>query len=63
MTPPLALPTSAEIDRRLKIVSELRNLCLSLGRARRTGASPVVRQGGKPEAGAEPERDPAASVD
>ena len=29
------LPTSAEIDRRLRIVSELRNLCLSLGRARR----------------------------
>jgi hypothetical protein len=28
------LPTSAEIDRRLRLVSELRNLCLSLGRAR-----------------------------
>ena len=33
------LPTSAEITRRLRIVSELRNLCLSLGRAR-----PVVTQ-------------------
>ena len=33
----VALPTSAEITRRLRIVSELRNLCLSLGRARRLG--------------------------
>ena len=32
-----ALPTSAEITRRLRIVSELRNLCLSLGRAKRVG--------------------------
>ncbi len=30
-----APPTSAEIDRRLRIVSELRNLCLSLGQARK----------------------------
>jgi hypothetical protein len=29
------LPTSEEIGRRLRIVAELRNLCLSLGRARR----------------------------
>ena len=36
MNPLLApQPTSAEIDRRLRIVAELRNLCLSLGRARR----------------------------
>lgn len=28
------LPTSDEIDRRLRIVSQLRNLCLSLGKAR-----------------------------
>ncbi len=27
------LPTSEEIDRRLRIVSEMRNLCLSLGQA------------------------------
>ena len=27
-------PTSDEITRRLRIVAELRNLCLSLGRAR-----------------------------
>ena len=31
-------PTSAEITRRLRIVTELRNLCLSLGRAKRAGA-------------------------
>ena len=35
MNPEPPLPTSAEIDRRLRLVSELRNLCLSLGRARR----------------------------
>lgn len=29
------LPTSAELSRRLWIVTELRNLCLSLGRAKR----------------------------
>ena len=29
-----ALPTSEEVDHRLRIVTELRNLCLSLGRAR-----------------------------
>lgn len=33
------LPTSAEITRRLRTVTELRNLCLSLGRAKRTGLS------------------------
>lgn len=32
MFPPL--PSSAEINRRLEIVSQLRNLCLSLGQAR-----------------------------
>ena len=32
-----ALPTSAEITRRLQTVSELRNLCLSLGKAKRVG--------------------------
>ena len=31
----VALPTSSEITRRLRTVAELRNLCLSLGRARR----------------------------
>lgn len=31
------LPTSAEITQRLRTVAELRNLCLSLGRARRAG--------------------------
>lgn len=30
----MPLPTGEEIDRRLRIVSELRNLCLSLGKAR-----------------------------
>ncbi len=34
MNPKSALSTSAEIARRLRIVSELRNLSLSLGRAR-----------------------------
>jgi hypothetical protein len=29
------LPTSEQVDQRLRLVSELRNLCLSLGRARR----------------------------
>ena len=29
-----SLPTSEEIDRRLRIADELRNLCLSLGRAK-----------------------------
>lgn len=33
MKPSPPLPTSDEVDRRLRIVSELRNLCLSLGRA------------------------------
>ena len=33
-------PTSAEIDRRLRIVAELRNLCLSLGQARRMANAP-----------------------
>ena len=34
-----APPTSAEITRRLRIVTELRNLCLSLGRAKRADAN------------------------
>ena len=34
MNPKAALPTGAEITRRLRIVAELRNLCLSLGRAK-----------------------------
>ena len=36
-----ALPTSAEITRRLRIVTELRNLCLSLGRAKRMAKDQV----------------------
>lgn len=37
-------PTSAEITRRLRAVTELRNLCLSLGRAKRADTSAGVRQ-------------------
>ena len=33
-TPESTLPTSEEIDRRLNIVAQLRNLCLSLGQAK-----------------------------
>ncbi len=33
-------PTSAQIDRRLRIVAELRNLCLSLGQARKVADAP-----------------------
>ena len=36
-----ALPTSAEVDRRLRTVAELRNLCLSLGRARKPPPPPA----------------------
>ena len=32
---PFLLPTSDEVTRRLRIVAELRNLCLSLGQARK----------------------------
>ena len=32
-------PTSAEITSRLRIVTELRNLCLSLGRTKRVGVN------------------------
>ena len=46
MNPSSPLPTSDEIDRRLRIVSELRNLCLSLGRARRIEApGPLASDG------------------
>ncbi len=37
-------PSSAEITRRLRIVTELRNLCLSLGRAKRASPPIVSRQ-------------------
>jgi hypothetical protein len=37
-------PTSEEIDRRLRIVSELRNLCLSLGRARRIAPADQIER-------------------
>ena len=40
MSAPENPPTSADIDRRLRIVAELRNLCLSLGRARKVAAAP-----------------------
>ncbi len=37
-------PTSAEITQRLRIVSELRNLCLSLGRAKKANATARLLQ-------------------
>ena len=40
----IPLPTSAEITRRLQIVSELRDLCLSLGRAKRVPAETSAPQ-------------------
>ena len=40
----VALPTREEIDRRLRIVSELRNLCLSLGRVKLAGATAETMQ-------------------
>lgn len=52
MNPEPPLPTSVEIDRRLRIVSELRNLCLSLGRAGRLPENPVVALRG--ESGVKP---------
>ena len=39
-----SLPTSEEVDRRLRIVAELRNLCLSLGRARASQAPPGIEE-------------------
>lgn len=42
---PSTLPTSDEIDRRLRIVAQLRNLCLSLGRAEPVGADQYNRRG------------------
>ena len=41
------LPTSAEVDRRLRMVSELRNLCLSLGKARRVVEGPLAGNEGE----------------
>ena len=46
----LSLPTSEEVDRRLRIVAELRNLCLSLGKSRpmsvpQNGSTAVLPEG------------------
>lgn len=47
-TTPTVDMTSAAVDRRLREASELRRLCLSLGRARRIG--PVAHDG-RPKGG------------
>lgn len=52
------LPTSAEITQRLRTVAELRNLCLSLGRAGREGdARYEAELRGQERAKGEPEND------
>ena len=58
-------PTSEEIDRRLRIVAELRNLCLSLGQARKVADAPPGGGNAAAEAPVQPPlpRDPVTPSD